>query len=517
MSDDSVKKVLKNSISNYLSTLLSVVIFFFYTPYMVNQLGEREYGIWTLVMSVVGIFGLADFGFATSVVKYVAHCKGSGDVEARNKMLSTFAAVYIWISIGTTLIGLAYSLIMMHTLHIPEGRQHAALITYYILLARFVTFGLPLAMFRGVLFGEQRIMLINIYQSIAGVVYAAMGWFVLSPSSGLAPEDRMVALALVNLFCIFVDNIPFVILSYKHVDKLHINPRNWEPNLLREAASFGATQLVINIAALVYLRTDPIIVNLVLKDTMKVSYYAIALKISETIYLLTKQFVNVLSPYVAELKGKEDFWAIRNVFIKGSKYIWALSVMICIIIYILGTQLIVCWVHNSSFVWAGPVLMILVTAMAFSMLQEVASLVLAMTGFHKLAAKTAVLGIAVNIGFSFLLGYMVGLNGVAYGTLLTALLVNCGVIVRATRTRFNVKLSDYLSEVIWPAVPAAVLQLFVTIGMTRLIVPTTLMHVIVNSLPGMFVFVLTYFMTGIQPTERHKILSKFARNASAAQ
>ena len=79
----------------------------------------------------------------------------------------------------------------------------------------------------------------------------------------------------------------------------------WDPKLLREAASFGATQLVINVAALVYLRTDPIVVNLVLKDTMQVSYYGIALKISETLYLLTKQVVNVLSPYVAELKGKD--------------------------------------------------------------------------------------------------------------------------------------------------------------------------------------------------------------------
>lgn len=513
MSDDSVKRVLKNSISNYLQTLLSVVIFFFYTPYMVRQLGDREFGVWTLVMSVVGIFGLADFGFATSVVKYVAHCKGSGDVETRNKMLSTFAAVYIWISTATTLVGLLFSLIMLHTLHIPADRQGAAMLTYYVLLARFVTLGLPLAMFRGILFGEQRISTINLFQAIAAVCYALIGWYVLSPASGLAPTDRMVALAFVNLACLFIDNLPFVVLCYKKVDRLHIDPRKWDPKLLREAASFGATQLVINVAALVYLRTDPIVVNLVLRDTMQVSYYAIALKISETLYLLTKQFVNVLSPYVAELKGKEDFWAIRNVLLKGSKYAWAITIMISVVIYTLGTQLIVTWVHNDHFAKAGPVLMILVTAMTISMLQEVASLVLAMTGFHKLAAKAAVLGIVVNVGFSFLLGHLIGLNGVAYGTLLTAILVNGLYIVRMACFRFRINLKDYVLQVLIPVVIPAAVQVAITLGMIRILPPKSLMHVAIDSVPGMLVYTALFVVIGLEGSERQKILSKFSRKS----
>ncbi len=511
MNDDSVKTVMKNSVSNYLQTLLTIIIFFFYTPYMVRQLGEREFGIWTLVMSVVGIFGLADFGFATSVVKYVAHCKGSGDIEFRNKMLSTFAAVYLWISAGTTVVGILFSLIMLHTLHIPVDRQGASMLTYYILLARFVTLGLPLAMFRGILFGEQRISMINVYQAIAATSYALIGWYVLSPASGLAIKDRMVALAIVNLVCLFIDNLPFVVLSYKLVDRLHIDPRKWDPKLLREAASFGATQLVINVAALVYLRTDPIVVNLVLKDTMQVSYYGIALKISETLYLLTKQVVNVLSPYVAELKGKDDFWAIRNVLLRGSKYAWAITIMITVVIYTLGTHLIVTWMRSEHFVKAGPVLIILVTAMSISMLQEVASMVLAMTGFHKMAAKAAVLGIAVNIGFSFLLGYWIGLNGVAYGTLLTAILVNLLYVVRMACAKFRVDLKDYLLGVLFPAVIPALAQLVVTLGMIRVLPPLTLMHVVVDSLPGMAVFTALFILISLERTERQKLLSKFSR------
>ncbi len=514
MSDDGVKRVLKNSISNYLQSLLSVVIFFFYTPYMVRQLGEREFGIWTLVMSVVGIFGLADLGFATSVVKYVAQCKGSGDVEKRNKMLSTFAAVYIWISTVATVIGLLFSIIMLHTLHIPADRQGAAMLTYYVLLARFVTIGLPLAMFRGILFGEQRISTINLFQAIAGVTYASIGWYILSPVSGLAPRDRMVALAFVNLVCLFVDNLPYMILCYKKVDRLHVDPRKWDRGLLREAVGFGTTQLVINVAALVYLRTDPIVVNLVLKDTMQVSYYAVALKISENLYLLSKQFVNVLLPYVAELKGKEDFWAIRNVLLKGSKYAWAITITISMVVYTLGTQLIITWMKSGTFGKAGSVLVILVTAMSVSMLQEVASVVLAMTGFHKMTARAAALGITVNIVFSFSLGYWIGLNGVAYGTLLTAILVNFMYVVRFACIKYRVSLKTYFSEVLLPALLPAIMQVLVTLGMMIILPPSSLLHVVTDSVPGMVVFTALFLMVGVQGSEREKLLSKLGRKHS---
>jgi len=41
---------------------VSVAVGFFLTPAMLNHLGEKRFGIWTLASSLVGYFGLLEFG-----------------------------------------------------------------------------------------------------------------------------------------------------------------------------------------------------------------------------------------------------------------------------------------------------------------------------------------------------------------------------------------------------------------------------------------------------------------------
>ena len=50
--------VLRNIFSNWASYLVTAVVGFFLAPYVVHQLGNTGYGLWTLVLSLTGYFGL---------------------------------------------------------------------------------------------------------------------------------------------------------------------------------------------------------------------------------------------------------------------------------------------------------------------------------------------------------------------------------------------------------------------------------------------------------------------------
>ena len=68
-----------NALSNFAGLAANVAIGFFLTPAMLGYLGETRFGIWTLVSSLVGYYGLLDFGVGSAVFRYVPLFHGQGN------------------------------------------------------------------------------------------------------------------------------------------------------------------------------------------------------------------------------------------------------------------------------------------------------------------------------------------------------------------------------------------------------------------------------------------------------
>jgi O-antigen/teichoic acid export membrane protein len=51
---------------------MALAISFFMMPFLVRNLGDRMYGIWTLVGSVLGYYGLIDIGLSSAVVRFIS-------------------------------------------------------------------------------------------------------------------------------------------------------------------------------------------------------------------------------------------------------------------------------------------------------------------------------------------------------------------------------------------------------------------------------------------------------------
>ena len=52
------KKLLLNSLSGTSLYLINIVVAFIMSPVIIRALGNRDYGLWELVMSVIGYMGL---------------------------------------------------------------------------------------------------------------------------------------------------------------------------------------------------------------------------------------------------------------------------------------------------------------------------------------------------------------------------------------------------------------------------------------------------------------------------
>ena len=60
------------AVLNYAVIILNILVGLLYTPYMLHRLGPSEYGLYSLVASVIAYLSILDLGLGNAVVRYTA-------------------------------------------------------------------------------------------------------------------------------------------------------------------------------------------------------------------------------------------------------------------------------------------------------------------------------------------------------------------------------------------------------------------------------------------------------------
>src|SRR4029079_8990885 len=86
--------VVRNVLTNWGAFVLSAVLSFVLSPFIVRTLGNTAYGAWVLLASVVGYLGLLDLGVRGAVTRYVARFHGCGEHERASQLTSAALTVF---------------------------------------------------------------------------------------------------------------------------------------------------------------------------------------------------------------------------------------------------------------------------------------------------------------------------------------------------------------------------------------------------------------------------------------
>src|SRR5512147_3086006 len=83
------RHVILSSLSNYVGKSINLIAWFILTPFILNQLGDRSYGLWVLVGSVTAYGFLLNFGITDAITKYVAEYRAKGEIEQASSIIAT--------------------------------------------------------------------------------------------------------------------------------------------------------------------------------------------------------------------------------------------------------------------------------------------------------------------------------------------------------------------------------------------------------------------------------------------
>ena len=91
---------------NYVLIVLNIAVGLVYTPYMLRTMGQSEYGLYSLVASVISYLTVLDLGFGNAIVRYTAKFRAEGKQTEQYEMFGMFLVIYTIIGVISLIAGL---------------------------------------------------------------------------------------------------------------------------------------------------------------------------------------------------------------------------------------------------------------------------------------------------------------------------------------------------------------------------------------------------------------------------
>ena len=87
------KQIKIGAIMSYITIAVNIVAGLLYTPWMLEQIGESVYGIYTLATSLISLF-VMDFGMSAAVTRFLSRYNADDDKDSINNFLGLVYKLY---------------------------------------------------------------------------------------------------------------------------------------------------------------------------------------------------------------------------------------------------------------------------------------------------------------------------------------------------------------------------------------------------------------------------------------
>lgn len=340
------RSLITNTAFSLLSWFLPIIIGFVATPLIVRKLGNRDYGLYSILLGFVSYS--FTFGIGRVLIKFIAEYRASGEREKIGEVVSaTFWFSSIVAVLGITVVALSARFIAVEILSLPADQIKVGENGLYLVCASIVT-----------------TMLSQIFQFILQGLHRFGPYLLLTNISGLLVNAGNVTLAYLgygveslltwNLITICIMAAAFGINAVKHLPEFRLFPiiRNsqWSAVL-----SYGSNIILYQIFGnvLVVFERAWIVRKF---GSEAATYYIVPMTLAIYLHGIVSSFTLVLFPLVNELLVDRERLII--LYEKASKMTVALILFLSTMLICGGKPLLRVWINAELSEISYPLLVI---------------------------------------------------------------------------------------------------------------------------------------------------------------
>jgi O-antigen/teichoic acid export membrane protein len=401
---DIPRTVARNVVWNWAGTAAEMVAGFVVAPHLVRSLGGEIYGLWILIASLTGYFGLLDLGVRGSAGRHIAFHRARKDLPGVNATLNTalafLAGAAVLAILGT--FGVRVFFIALFPQIHPEQVDQAEMAL--VIVGLNLALGLLCNAFDATLWAFQRFDLLN----ATDIPFVALRVALIFTCVG--GGNDLVTLAAISIGITAGRGITKLVLCFWVEPKLALSGRLVSAEAFRQLFSFGIWQFLLTVSRLVTNYIGPAIIAARLGLGL-VTPYAIASRLISYASSAIISATGVLTPLATSFHAEDKQDRQRRLFLEGSKYCAALALFFLTLFLLLGKPLLRLWMGPE---WEGayPLLVILAVGETVPMVQWVTQSMILGMGRPKPLAVLGLLELGIAISLAFFLLPVYGLPGI---------------------------------------------------------------------------------------------------------
>lgn len=336
-----INQVKAGAALNYVIIGLNILTGLLYTPYMLRCLGQNEYGLYSLVASVIAYLTLLDFGFGSAIVRYTAKIRATGTKKDEWELYGMFVSGYAIIGIVVTIAGLfLYFNVdrMFDQTMTPDELSRARIMMALLVANLAVTF--PFSVFGSIITAYERF----VFQRVLSIARILLSTVVLVAVLALGYK----AIALVIVQTVFSVGTLLANLLYCRY-RLHIKIlfRRYNLALFKEIMIFSWWNFLGAIVDRIYWGSGQFILGIYC-GTVAVAVFSVGIMLMNLYMSMSTSFNNVLLPRITVLatqKGKDE--EISNLFIKTGRLQFCVLALILSGFIVFGQQFLHLWAGDG--------------------------------------------------------------------------------------------------------------------------------------------------------------------------
>jgi O-antigen/teichoic acid export membrane protein len=431
------RQILKNVGSSWSALATNVAVGIFLSPFILHRLGDAAFGVWVLIFSVTGYYGLFDLGIRSSIVRYVSKYTATGDREKLAQFVNTALFTYTAIGAVSMVLTALLSSYVERVFKVPP-EMHSQARLLLLMVGASVSVGFPLGVAGGMLEGLQRFYILNWTSIGATLARAALIVYFLNRGYGL------ITLALLTVSLPVVSSIlrGFVVLrlcpmplGLKYVDRASF----------RHMVNYGGTTFLVIVAGRLRFRTDELVLGTMM-STVAVTWFNIGARIVD----YSQEFVTSLSqifvPMASQSEATGNLDRVRKIYLAGNRACAFLILPVTAILIVFGKHIIRIWVGARYVPHSYPVLVVMIIPFALMLSQAASGRVLFGLGKHRILATVTVIEGVANLILSIALVPQLGIVGDALGTAIPLSFTCLWFLPRHLKKQIGVPVGTFLRE-----------------------------------------------------------------------
>ncbi len=405
------------AILSYVTIIVNTFVQLLYTPFLTRMLGQSEYGLYSLVSSVIGYLTILDLGFGNAIIVFTVKYRAQGKYEEVEKMHGMFSVIYFIIALFASAAGIFLSFFAnsffknsMTTEELHKARIMLLILTFNV----GITF--IFSIYPSIIAAYEQF----VFQKMMSIISTILRPLIMIPLLFLGYKSitMCVVLTIVNIFVLY-SNYQFCKIKLK----INLKFRGFDKSLFFILVNYSFFIFLTIVVDKVNWSVDHFILG-VLCGTIEISVYSIASQLTQLFLNLSTAINGVFLPKISQMVARNEGSEVLTAeMIKIGRLQFLIINLIATGMILVGKPFIIWWAgfeYEKSYYIA----LILILPACLPLIQSLGLIIMQAMNKHKFRAIMITVMSALNIIISIYLAQRFQAVGAAIGTAIAQIIGN---------------------------------------------------------------------------------------------